>query len=169
VNLARTVEIEGIARQFCSEAVVKVEFGQGCDHLTRVDAPDCGMRSALTSARARAVGPYSHGIVSDPFVYLSGQTPLDPDSGVLVGGGVGAQTAQCFDNLLAVLADDGLDEGDVVKVNVYLTDMATFEEMNATYAARFSEPFPARTTIGVAALPLGAAVEIELIARRRNS
>ncbi len=126
------------------------------------------MRSALNSARARAVGPYSHGIASDPFVYLSGQTPLDPDTGELVGGGVGAQTGQCFDNLMAVLADDGLDESDVVKVNVYLTDMATFEEMNATYVERFSEPFPARTTIGVAALPLGAAVEIELTARRRG-
>ncbi len=101
-------------------------------------------------------------------MYLSGQTPLDPDSAELVAGGVDAQTGQCFDNLMAVLADAGLDESDVVKVNVYLTDMATFEAMNATYATRFSEPFPARTTIGVAALPLGAAVEIELIARRRD-
>ena len=168
MNLARTVEIQGIARQLGSEAVIEVEFGKGCNHIPRVDAANCGMRSTLTSARARAVGPYSHGVVSDPFVYLSGQTPLDPDSGALVGGGVGAQTAQCFDNLLAVLADDGLDEGDVVKVNVYLTDMGTFEEMNTADATRFSEPFPARTTIGVAALPLGAAVEIELIARRRN-
>jgi enamine deaminase RidA (YjgF/YER057c/UK114 family) len=69
------------------------------------------MRSALTSARARAVGPYSHGIVFNPFVYLPGQTPLDPDSGALVGGGVGTQTAQCFDNLLAVLADSHHDRG----------------------------------------------------------
>lgn len=126
------------------------------------------MRSPLTSSRARAVGPYSHGIASDPFVYLSGQTPLNPDGGQLVDGGVDAQTGQCFDNLMAVLADDGLDESDVVKVNVYLTDMAMFEEMNAAYATRFSEPFPARTTIGVASLPLRASVEIELIARRRD-
>ena len=126
------------------------------------------MRKPLTSEAAKAVGPYSHGIVSDPFVLLSGQTPLDPATGELVGGGAGAQTRQCFANLFAVLADDDLDATDVVKVNVYLTDMDDFAEMNAAYADHFDEPFPARTTIGVAALPLGAAVEIELMARRRE-
>ena len=126
------------------------------------------MRKPLTSEAAKAVGPYSHGIVSDPFVVLSGQTPLDPSTGDLVGGGAGAQTRQCFANLFAVLRADGLDASDVVKVNVYLTDMDDFAEMNAAYADHFDEPFPARTTIGVAALPLGAAVEIELMARRRE-
>ena len=126
------------------------------------------MRKPVTSESARAVGPYSHGIVSDPFVLLSGQTPLDPESGVLVGGGVGAQTRQCFANLFGVLAAAGLDGDDVVKVNVYLTDMADFDEMNAAYQEHFREPYPARTTVAVAALPLGAAVEIELTARRRE-
>ena len=125
------------------------------------------MRRSFSSSTATAVGPYSHAIASDPFVYLSGQTPLDPDTGSLKAGGIGAQTHQCFDNLLGVLAAAGLDESDVVKVNVYLTDMDDFTAMNSTYQSRFSEPFPSRTTIGVAALPLGAAVEIELIARQR--
>ena len=127
------------------------------------------MRKPLTSDAARAVGPYSHGVASDPFVFLSGQTPLDPESGELVGGGVGAQTAQCFANLFAVLADDGLDGDDVVKVNVYLTDMDDFAAMNEIYEQQFAQPFPARTTVGVAALPLGASVEIELMARRRDA
>ena len=126
------------------------------------------MRKPLTSDAARAVGPYSHGVASDPFVFLSGQTPLDPASGELVDGGVGAQTQQCFRNLFAVLADDGLDSDDVVKVNVYLTDMDDFAAMNAVYEQQFAQPFPARTTVGVAALPLGASVEIELTARRRD-
>jgi len=126
------------------------------------------MRKPLTSDAARAVGPYSHGIVSDPFVLLSGQTPLDSATGALVEGGVGAQTRQCFANLFGVLTADGLDAADVVKVNVYLTDMDDFAEMNAAYAEFFEEPYPARTTVGVAALPLGAAVEIELMARRRE-
>ena len=127
------------------------------------------MRKPLTSDAARAVGPYSHGVASDPFVFLSGQTPLDPASGELVGGGVGAQTQQCFRNLFAVLADDGLDSDDVVKVNVYLTDMDDFAAMNEVYEQQFAQPFPARTTVGVAALPLGASVEIELMARRRET
>lgn len=126
------------------------------------------MRKPLTSDAARAVGPYSHGIVSDPFVLLSGQTPLDPATGQLVEGGVEAQTQQCFANLFGVLAADGLDASDVVKVNVYLTDMGDFAEMNAAYERCFDEPYPARTTVGVAALPLGASVEVELMARRRE-
>ena len=87
------------------------------------------MRKPLTSEAAKAVGPYSHGVVSDPFVVLSGQTPLDPLTGELVSGGVGSQTRQCFANLFAVLADAGLDSSDVVKVNVYLTDMDDFAAM----------------------------------------
>jgi 2-iminobutanoate/2-iminopropanoate deaminase len=126
------------------------------------------MRKPLTSVAAKAVGPYSHGVVSDPFVVLSGQTPLDPLTGELVSGGVGSQTRQCFANLFAVLADAGLDSSDVVKVNVYLTDMDDFAAMNEAYAEHFDEPYPARTTVGVAGLPLGAAVEIELMARQRE-
>ena len=77
-----------------------------------------------------------------------------------------AQTGQCFQNLFAVLKAAGLTPDQVVKVNVFLTDMNDFDDMNEVYAAHFAQPFPARTTIGVAALPLGARIEIELIARR---
>ena len=125
-------------------------------------------RKPLTNPQATAVGPYSHAIDGGDYVFCSGQTPIDPATGQLLQGGVAAQTHQCFDNLFGVLADGDLGPDDVVKVNVFLTDMEDFAAMNAAYAERFREPFPARTTIGVAALPLGASVEIELIARRRD-
>ena len=124
-------------------------------------------RTPLSSPNATAVGPYSHAVDDGDYVFCSGQTPIDPETGELRAGGVGAQTHQCFDNLFAVLSDGGLGPDDVSKVNVYLTDMGDFAEMNAAYAERFEQPYPARTTIGVAALPLGARVEIELVARRR--
>ena len=123
------------------------------------------MRKAISAPSATAVGPYSHAVESGGDVYCSGQTPLDPSTGALVVGGIEAQTHQCLDNLFAVLAAAGLGPDHVVKVNVCLTDMGAFVEMNAAYASRFSEPYPARTTIGVASLPLGADVEIELVAR----
>lgn len=97
-------------------------------------------------------------------MYLSGQTPIDPANGRLVEGDVAAQTARVFANLASVLAAAGLSLEEVVKVNVYLTDMADFAGMNQVYAGVFSEPFPARTTVAVAALPLGARVEMEAIA-----
>jgi len=124
------------------------------------------MREVISAPGAVAVGPYSHAVAVGDLVICSGQTPLDPSTGDLVSGGIGAQTAQCFENLFAVLEGAGLGPADVVKANVYLTDMETFTEMNATYETMFAQPFPARTTIGVAALPLGASVEIELIAHR---
>ncbi len=124
------------------------------------------MRVALTSATATAVGPYSHGVDSDPFIFCSGQTPVDPATGELRAGSVADRTRQCFTNLFAVLADGGLGPEAVVKVNVFLTDMDDFAEMNQAYAEIFNEPFPARTTVGVASLPLGSDIEIELMARR---
>ena len=125
------------------------------------------MRVAVSSPAApKAVGPYSQAVVSGDHVFLSGQTPIDPTSGALLDGSLAEQTQRCFDNLAAVLEAAGLGFGDVVKVNVYLTDMADFAEMNSVYARQFEEPFPARTTVAVAALPLGARVEIELVARR---
>ncbi len=113
-----------------------------------------------------AIGPYSHGVWAGDLLYLSGQTPIDPATGQLVEGGVAEQTARVFDNLEAVLADAGLSMDSVVKTNVFLTTMADFAEMNAVYATRFAEPYPARSTVAVAGLPLGARVEIELVAKR---
>ena len=123
-------------------------------------------RKALSSPTAAAIGPYSHGIDDGTPVFCSGQTPIDPETGALREGGVGDQTHQCFDNLFAVLADGGLGPDDVLKVNVYLTDMNDFADMNEAYATRFNAPPPARTTVGVAALPMSARVEIELVAKK---
>ena len=123
-------------------------------------------RKPLSSPTASAIGPYSHAVDDGTHVFCSGQTPIDPATGRLKEGGVGDQTHQCFDNLFAVLADGGLTSDDVVKVNVYLTDMGDFEEMNEAYVTRFDHPPPARTTVGVAALPMGARVEIELVAKK---
>lgn len=124
------------------------------------------MRKPLTSPGSTAVGPYSHGIDTDPLVFCSGQTPVDPITGQLVAGTIRDRANRCFDNLFEVLADGSLGPADVVKVNVYLTDMGDFDEMNAAYATRFDQPYPARTTIAVSALPLGSDIEIELTARR---
>jgi 2-iminobutanoate/2-iminopropanoate deaminase len=99
-------------------------------------------------------------------LYCSGQTPIDPATTKLIDGDVTAQTHRVFDNLQAVVEDAGLTMDDVIKCNVYLTDMANFSAMNAAYTTRFSAPFPARTTVAVAGLPLNASVEIELVAKR---
>ncbi len=123
-------------------------------------------RKAFTAKGATAIGPYSQAIDSEGLVFLSGQTPVDPATGKLVEGDIGAQTEQGFRNLFTVLAAAGLGPDDVIKVNVYLTSMADFAKMNAVYERQFAKPYPARTTVGVAALPLGANVEIELVARR---
>lgn len=122
------------------------------------------MRQAYNVEGAVSVGPYSQAVKAGELVYLSGQTPIDPKTGKLVEKDIGRQTEQCFKNLFTVLAHMGLCESDVVKVNVFLIDMDNFAAMNAVYADQFLAPYPARTTIGVAALPLGAQVEIELIA-----
>jgi len=124
-------------------------------------------RHAAPSARGpAAIGPYSHAVWSGSELFCSGQTPIDPSSGTLIDGDVSAQTHRVFDNLQAVLEDNGLSLDDVVKCNVYLIDMTDFAAMNAAYAERFAAPYPARTTVAVAGLPLGARVEIECLARR---
>ena len=128
------------------------------------------MRDALHAPDApAAVGPYSHAVAGGALLYLSGQTPIDPATGALVDGDVATQTRRVLANLSAVLAAAGLDLDDVVKCNVYLVDMADFAAMNGAYALAFAEPFPARTTVAVAGLPLGARVEIEAVALRRDA
>jgi len=124
-------------------------------------------RKPVSSPTASSVGPYSHAVDDGSYVFCSGQTPLDPQTGKLHSGGVGSQTRQCFENLFSVLSEAGLTHQDVVKVNVYLTDMGNFTAMNEVYAQHFDQPFPARTTIGVASLPLDAEVEIELVAKNK--
>ena len=124
------------------------------------------MRHSITSDRiAPPIGPFSPAIQDGDTVFTSGQVGQNPTTGTLVSGDVAAQTAQIFENLRAVLSAAGKSLGNVNKVNVYLTDWRDFAAMNEIYAQQFEKPYPARTTIGVASLPLGAAVEIEVVAR----
>ena len=124
------------------------------------------MRDAVVTDRiAPPAGPFSPAVRHGGSVYVSGQVGRDPTTGTLVDGGVGPQTAQLFRNLEAILVAAGKSFEDVIKANVYLVDMGDSSAMNAVYASHFTAPYPARTTIAVAALPLGAAVEIEVLAR----
>ena len=121
--------------------------------------------SAITSDRlAKPIGPFSPAVRDGDRVYTSGQVAQDPATGKLIAGDIAAQTEQIFHNLAAIMGAAGKSLADVVKVNVYLTDMKQFAEMNAVYAKHFVAPYPARTTVAVLALPLGAAIEIEMIA-----
>lgn len=124
-------------------------------------------RRHVESGRVPApLGPYSAAVWAGDLLYLSGQTPIEPKSGALIEGSVEEQTHRCFDNLEGVLLDAGLSMEDVIKCNVYLTDMENFEAMNAAYSTRFTRPYPARTTVAVRGLPKDALVEIELVAKR---
>lgn len=116
-----------------------------------------------TALAPKAIGPYSQALRIGRYIFLSGQIPIEPVSGELVDGGVGLQTRQVLKNLQAVVDASGASLKDVVKTTVYLTDLSTFSEMNAMYAEFFTEPYPARATVGVSALPKGAAVEIDAI------
>jgi reactive intermediate/imine deaminase len=112
----------------------------------------------------KAIGPYSQAIRSGDTLYLSGQTPLDPATGEMVPGGIEAQATRVFENLKAVLAAGGASFDNVVRVAIYMTDLGNFGAVNEVMKKYFSEPYPARSTIGVDALPRGAAVEIDVIA-----
>lgn len=123
-------------------------------------------RDAITSDKLPPpVGPFSAGVRAGELIFLSGQVGTDPNTDQLVHGGVAEQTEQALHNLATVLEAAGRSLDDVVRVGVYLTEMGNFAAMNATYARHFGAPFPARTTIGVAALPLGALVEIDMVVR----
>jgi 2-iminobutanoate/2-iminopropanoate deaminase len=120
-------------------------------------------QAIVTDKVAPAIGPFSIGVRAGGFVFLSGQIALDPASGKLIAGNVGAQTEQILRNIGAVLDASGKSFADIVKTAVFLADMKDFAAMNAIYERYFEAPFPARTTIAVAGLPLGAAVEIEAL------
>lgn len=123
-------------------------------------------REAFASDKtAPPAGPFSQAVKGGEGLFLSGQVGQDPATGRLAEGGVAAQTEQALRNLALVLEAAGRSMDDVVRVGVYLADMGDFAAMNEVYARHFAAPFPARTTIGVASLPLGAAVEIDLVAR----
>ncbi len=116
-----------------------------------------------TDAAPAAIGTYSQAVKVDGTVYLSGQIPLDPASMEVVAGGIEAQITRVFDNLRAVARAAGGDLGDFVKLNVYLTDLSHFPQVNEIMARYFSEPYPARAAVEVAALPRGVAVEMDAV------
>ena len=123
-------------------------------------------KTAIASPEiAPPVGPFSQAVRSDGFLFFSGQVAQDPATGRLVEGGIVAETERVFRNLSAVLQAAGRSFEDVVCARVFLTSMSDFAAMNGIYAKYFSQPFPARTTIAVAALPLGARVEIDLVVK----
>lgn len=123
-------------------------------------------KSIISAPAAPAAGPYSAAVEMKNLVFCSGQIPVDPKTGQLVAGDIGAATDQVLQNLRAVLNAAGLDLEHIVKTTVYLTNMGDFAAMNHAYHRFFSADFPARTTVAVAALPKDALIEIEAIAMR---
>lgn len=124
-----------------------------------------GIAPVHTDDAPGALGPYSQAIVTDGWIFASGQIPIDPGTGSLVAGDIAEQTDRVLANLAAVLAAAGGSLRTVVKTTVYLSDMARFADMNAVYARHFGDHRPARATVAVAGLPKGVDVEIEVIAR----
>jgi len=124
------------------------------------------MKVISTKNAPAAIGPYSQAIEANGFVYASGQLPIDPATGAFPEGGIKEQTRQSLLNAQAILREAGLDLSDVVKTTVLLNDIADFGAMNEIYSEFFSQPYPARSAFAVKALPKGALVEIECIARR---
>ncbi len=122
------------------------------------------LRHPVATDRApAAIGPYSQGMICGRLLFTSGQIPLDPATGALVTGDIAAQARRVFDNLHAVCAAANADFSQVVRVGIYLVDLGDFAAVNAVMAEYFNSPYPARSTIGVAALPKGARVEIDLV------
>ena len=121
-------------------------------------------RHPIATDRApAAIGPYSQAVRSGAHVYTSGQIPLDPATGALVDGDIATQARRVFDNLQAVCAAADSSFADVVRVGIYLVDLADFAAVNAVMADYFAAPYPARSTVGVASLPKGARIEIDLV------
>jgi len=122
-------------------------------------------KHAILSQDAPApIGPYSQAVRVGDWIFLSGQIPVDPHTGEVIAGGVGAQTRQVLQNLQAVLTAMGLNLDSIVKTTIYLTDLSAFAEVNEVYATYFHPPYPARATVQVSALPKSVQVEIEAIA-----
>jgi len=136
------------------------------DQLTQYPQEFAMGKTAITSPElAPPAGPFSQAIEVGGFLYFSGQVAQDPATGKVVEGGIVAETERVFQNLSAVLKAAGKSFDDVVRAGVFLTSMSDFAAMNGIYAKYFSQPFPARTTIAAAALPLGACVEIDLVVK----
>ena len=114
-----------------------------------------------TDGAPAPIGPYSQAVIANGVLYCSGQVPLDPESGELVEGGIAEQTSRCLQSLEAMCREAGTRLTDAARIGIYLTDMSQFPKLNDVYATFFTEPYPVRTTVGVAALPKGAMVEMD--------
>ena len=123
------------------------------DHRVTVTAPEA----------PAAIGPYVHAVIAGGLMFCSGQIPLDPRTGDIVGSSVADQAGRCLENLAAVCRAAGVTLGDAVKVTIYMTDMSAFSEANEVYASFFESSPPARVAVGVAALPRGALVEMDAV------
>jgi 2-iminobutanoate/2-iminopropanoate deaminase len=117
-----------------------------------------------TAAAPAAVGPYSQARLADGWLFVSGQLPIDPATGTMVSGSIADRAEQIFHNIEAIVAAAGGRVEDIVKITLFLTDLSDFGQVNEAYARFFQEPYPARSTIGVAALPLGSNIEAEAVA-----
>jgi 2-iminobutanoate/2-iminopropanoate deaminase len=123
------------------------------------------VRQAIsTSGAPKAIGPYSSALRADPFLFISGQVPLDPATGAMVDGDIADQTRRVLENIGALLKDGGLSYAHVVRTTVFLADMNDFAAMNEVYRTFFAEPYPARSTVQAARLPRDARIEIDAIA-----
>lgn len=125
-------------------------------------------KSISTSKAPAALGPYSQGVETQSYIFLSGQIPLDPVDGAMAQG-IEAQTHQVFRNIKAVLSEAGLSMNNIIKTTVFLQDISDFGKMNEVYAQYFKAPYPARSAVEVAAIPKGALIEIECIAIKDNN
>ena len=122
------------------------------------------MKEVTTELAPAAIGPYSQAVRTDALVFVSGQLPIDPQTGAFPEGGIAAQTTQSLKNLGSILKEAGSDYSKVIKTTVFLADMADFTAMNEVYSSFFNVPFPARSAVAVKELPKGARVEVECIA-----
>jgi 2-iminobutanoate/2-iminopropanoate deaminase len=124
------------------------------------------MKAIHTSNAPAAIGPYSQAIEVNGFIFASGQIPIDPETGKLVSGGIREQTRQALTNAGNILKEAGTSLNRVVKTTVYLDSMDDFSAMNEVYAGFFTDPFPARSAVAVKKLPMGALVELEVLAEK---
>ena len=123
------------------------------------------MKKVSTPNAPAAIGPYSQGIIAGGLLFASGQIPLDPATGTIVSGGIEAQAHQAFTNVKNLVEAAGTTMSAVLKVTVFMADMADFAAVAAIYAQYFTEPYPARSAVAVKSLPKGALIEVEVIAR----
>jgi reactive intermediate/imine deaminase len=126
-----------------------------------MDASSNLKRAVETDGAVAPIGPYSQGVVAEGVLYCSGQVPLDPATHEVVGGGIVEQARRCLEGLDAICRAAGTRLGNAARIGIYITDISLFGELNDVYSSFFEEPFPARSTVGVAALPKGALIEMD--------